>query len=325
MHKHMALSIDEVIELTHLGNRITAVIPTGPAPIRCLMWSIFSLLLRSTPNDLMEHFVVCVNGPDKRTGDPALQDRKQAFLEELRQMQWYTTDNPQNKRDMPITVIRAWSRVGHDEAVEMAMPWIHTDCYLLLHDDTIIMTQQWEEEIKKKFLPNKNAALAYGSPELLFAHCDHCIAHGLYMLRVPHPYTYFLVARKSCVHQARAHWNHYNLGSPQNPIQFDLGDEVGDLDEFSRYYGDKGLLLNPPQTSDPYNFLNMGMGAWVYYQSCQNGFDTVALDPDIVEHLGGASRVHLKRFQEILDTKQEILGPLESQIAAHPAYGPLFE
>jgi hypothetical protein len=34
-----------------------------------------------------------------------LQDKKQKFLEELRNMKW-------EDRDMPLTVIRAWSRIG---------------------------------------------------------------------------------------------------------------------------------------------------------------------------------------------------------------------
>lgn len=325
MHQNMAIDLDEIVELTHLKNKVTAIIPTGPAPMKSLLWSVFSLLLRSTPHGILDHFVVCINGPDKRTGDPTLQNHKQKFLEELRKLKWYTTNDPSNKRDMPITVIRAWSRVGHAEAVEMATTWVHTDSYLLLHDDVIIMSKNWEKEVTEKFFPNKKAMLAYGSPELHFAHCDHAIAHGLFMLRLPNLYTHFLIARKSLMLKAKVHWNIYNLGSYNNPIQFDLVDEAGDLENFMAHYSAKGLLRNPPQTSELYNFVNMGMGAWVYYKACENGYDLVQLDSDIVEHMTAASAVHLNRFKEILETKQDFYEPLEKEILAHPEYGPLYE
>ena len=324
MHKNMAVDIDEIIEFTHLKNKITAIIPTGPAPMKALLWSVFSLLLRSTPNDILEHFIVCINGPDKRTGNPALQDQKQNFLEDLRRMKWYTK-HAQDKKDMPITVIRAWSRVGHAEAVEMGVTWVHTDNYLLMHDDTIIMSKDWQEEVKNNFFTNKNAMLAYGSPDLHFAHCDHAIAHGLFMLRLPNLNTSFLLVKKSLMLKSQAHWHGYNLGSYQNPIQFDINDEVVDLENFLQYYKSKGLLRNPPQTSELYNFFNAGMGAWAYYKSCQNNYDIVKLDPDIAEHLNGASMVHINRFKEILETKQEIYEPLEKEILEHPDYGPLYE
>jgi hypothetical protein len=78
----MVIDIDEAVESTHVAEKITVIYPTYQAPIECLLWSTFSLLLRAKVKDLIEHFMVVINGPDKRTGDPTNQDQKQAFLEE---------------------------------------------------------------------------------------------------------------------------------------------------------------------------------------------------------------------------------------------------
>lgn len=312
MHKHMALSIKECIELTHLKEKVTAVIPTFSAPINCFMWSILSLLLRSKSNGILEHFVICINGPDKRTGDPSLQDEKQKFCEELRKMKW-------EERDMPITVIRAWSRVGHPEAVEMAMPWIHTDAYVLMHDDIIITGDpSWEDEVAKKFYANPKVALAYGSNELFFAHCDHCIAHGLYMLRLPSMYTHFLIARKSIMRELGANWLAYNLGSYENPIQFDLEEEIENLKEFEEYYKKKGMYNHPPQTQEMYNFVNMGMGAWVYEKINQSEFIIEKLNPEIITHFSGMSMWNDPDKEHKIEAKEEYIEEIENDIANSP-------
>jgi len=51
-----------------------------------------------------------------------------------------------------LTIIRAWSRVGHGQAVDMAMPWIHTEAYLLLGDDYIVRDSRWVDHLKTELL-----------------------------------------------------------------------------------------------------------------------------------------------------------------------------
>lgn len=94
MHPHMLLDVGECEQNSSLYRKITAIIPSFSAPLECLLWSVFSLLTRSQPGDKLEHIIVSINGPDKRTGDPALQDKKQAFLEELRNLKWAHRDMP---------------------------------------------------------------------------------------------------------------------------------------------------------------------------------------------------------------------------------------
>src|SRR6516162_7350459 len=113
-----------------LPGKTTVVMATSQSRIECLMWSMFSLLLRSTPG--LEHIIVAINGPDPRTGDPGLQDAKQSFLGELRNTRWQASGRD---CDMPLTVIRTWSRVGHSQATDGALPWVHTEFYTLMHDD----------------------------------------------------------------------------------------------------------------------------------------------------------------------------------------------
>src|SRR5271170_7195442 len=105
MHKHMAVDIESAATLTSLPNAITVVYPTSQSPIECLLWSTFSLLLRANVKDLIKHFTVVINGPDKRTGDPANQDLKLAFLQDLQRLKWWHVDKPKDQRDMPISIL----------------------------------------------------------------------------------------------------------------------------------------------------------------------------------------------------------------------------
>jgi len=322
MHKHMAIDLDEAVELTHISEKIIPIIPTSVAPIECLLWSVFSLLLRAKPDDLIEHFIVCINGPDKRTGDPKSGDIKQHFLEELRRLKWYHADRPKISKDMPITVIRAWSRIGHPEAVEMAMPWVHTDAYLLMHDDIIITKHNWLDEVRTKFYGNPNVAIAY-APQLMCALADTASYQDKNLLRFPHLLCCFLVCRKKHTRKNGGNWCGYHIPTPT----FRIKERVGNLWEFMEYYKSQNLINNqsPPKAELSYDYVSMEMGAWHFYTCVQNGYEFAALDPTLLVHLGTMSwesdtgkknRVH--RYQQQIDD-------LEAEIAAHPEYSKLYD
>lgn len=316
----MAFDRSECVEMSALPEKITAIIPTAAGPMECLLWSVFSLLLRSKPNDLIEHFVVCINGPDSRTGDETNCDIKQEFLEELRDMQWYHTDAPDTKKDMPITVIRAWSRIGHPEAVEMAIPWVHTDAYLLMHDDIIITKHSWLKEVREKFCHDPDVAIAF-SPRLLCAQCDSSTYHDKPILRMPHLLCAFLVCRRKWVEQTGTTWCGWHIPTPP----FKLHERVGNVEEFLNYYRKLNALDNPPDLNATYEYATMEMGAWLYYCLCQDGRKFAQLDPKLIHHFGTMS------WDSESGKMNRILGntyfakSIEKDILDHPDYGPLYQ
>lgn len=324
MHSHMALNIDECVEFTHLKQKVTAVIPTSNAAIECLMWSVFSLLLRSKPGGILEHFCVCINGPDIRTGNPELQDLKQKFLEELRDLEWYHTDNSANRCQMPLTVIRAWSRVGYAEAFEMALPWIHTDSYLLMHDDVFIDKKEWETEALEKFYADDDVAIAY-SQDFLGCKVDSPIHRGMYLLRLPQLDSTFMLCKKKWVMKAEASWVAYFIPSDDNFFMFDFEDI--DLDEFLKYYREKDLLDKNLVVNDIYNFARQGQGAWVYYKLCKLGKKFIEMNKDLVVHLGMMSRADVSREmkEDSIDLWRPEIDALEEEIMKHPEYSKLYE
>lgn len=317
----MAMSIEECVERTHLKEKVTAIIPTSNAPIECLLWSVFSLLLRSKPNGMLEHFCVNINGPDERTGDPKPQDIKQKFLEELRDMEWFHVNNS-SSRPMPLTVIRAWSRVGYAETLEMALSWVHTDSYLCMHDDVIITNTEWDKELKDKFYSDPNVALAY-APKLLDCDCDYAIHRGMYLLRLPQINTAFLAAKKSWIMKSGASWTGYHIPSDDNFLQFDIS-ELPDQDEFFKYYEDKNLMPEKIQTVELYNFVRQEIGAWIYYKLCQLGAKFAKLEDSVIhfEQMSNSSQeVQEKKISE----HKEDIEKLENEIMAHPAYSTLYK
>ncbi len=326
MHPQMALSIEECVQLSHLKEKITAVIPTYSANINCLMWSVFSLLLRSKTQDLLEHICVCVNGADSRTGPTAVQDEKQLFLEELRDIEWYHGDQP--RRPMPLTVIRAWSRVGWSESLEMALPWVHTDAYMLMHDDAFVTTPDWAEEVRAKFYGDDNVALA-GVPPLLGCKTEHHVHRGMYLLRLPQLQTTFLVVKKKWVMKAKATWTGYHIPSDDNVLQFDMSD-LEDAEGFFKFWRDQNLLSEPFMTSEMYNFVRQEVGAWVYYNLYRNGHAFAELRPDLVVHLEKMSwneppdenGVDPKNLR--IESHRDKIAELEALIDQHPEYSALY-
>jgi len=227
---------------------------------------------------------------------------------------------------MPISVIRAWSRIGHPEAVEMAMPWIHTDTYLIMHDDLIICQHEWLREVEKKFFEDPEVAIAYiktgPGVDLMCAKCDCSTYQDKPLLRFPHLLCLFLVCRKKYMWEMGSSWCGYHI--PVEP--FKLHERVGDVEEFLKYYRNLNALsvTGQPQTTEPYQYISMEMGAWHYYNAVQKGYKFAPLDIDLI-HFGAMSwEVDTGKGGRLQKYGKQIKA-LEEEIYAHPDYGPLYD
>lgn len=321
MHKHMLLGIEEATELTSLKEKITYIIPTSTAPINCLLWSVFSLLLRTRPDDIMEHFCVCINGPDKRTGDPTLQDRKQSFLEELRRLKWYHPDHPKVAKDMPLTVIRVWSRVGHPQALETAIPWVHTDTYVITHDDIILLDPLWTDKVRKHFYAEPKAAIGFTEP-LLCAVSETARLNDKNLLRFPHMLTTFLVCRKKWMNKLRSTWIGYHVELDD----FTIEDLTGNAEEFIRYHSKFMNDGMPPRKDLIYNYISMEIGA-LYFQKIRESKELkiVSIGDNIIKHLGVMSWGAKEDLERRVGANKKWISSLEQEIYRHPEYAKLYE
>lgn len=184
------------------------------------MWAVLSLLSRSDPFGFLEHITVVINGPDRRTGSPELQDRKQAFLEELRGLPW-RAPNGERARDMPLTVCRVWSQIGHAQAIETAVPWCRTESYLLMHDDAIVLRDDWQQQALG-FLDDPLLVLATvrqgdePRPAVFggFSWQPRGERPGEWSLALPHLNTVFTLCRKNLLAALGARWTGYHVEMP---------------------------------------------------------------------------------------------------------------
>jgi hypothetical protein len=272
-HPQMLLSLAECERLAQIPNKVTGIICTSVAPIECFMWSVFSLLLRST-REVLEHFIVVINGPDERTGDPSLQDAKQKFLEELRNMKW-------QGHDMPVTVVRTWSRVGHSQSVEQAVAWVHTQNYLAMHDDAIILSNRWQEEAKDFFTKPDVAARVW---ENLYYGCLSEYGAGL---GFAHFNSVFALCKKPIFTSTNARWIGYSL-----PLTFYIGN-FANFDNFMAWHKKHNLvndkILPPPKPDKEYNLISMDIGTWAVYNLYKNGYKFDKFSDDLVHHFLASS------------------------------------
>jgi len=314
MHPHMIFDIDECEELSSLRNKTTILMTTCQAPTNFLLWSVFSFLLRSKPNGFLEHLNIAINGPDKRTGSTALQDEKQSFLEDLRNLKWKSRVSDETK-DMPITVIRAWSRVGADQSMEMAATWAHTDSYIYAHDDLLLLKRDWESVMMDGLYRSPKVAIVYSKPLLQGTHCVD-VFNGEYKLNYPHLNAYFIGCRKGAVAKAGVRWAGYHIKK-----EFKISD-LEDVPEFLRfskeYYKD---LSNVRDVQ--FGYLSQDFGAWLYYKLKSQNYEMIPIENNLVYHFGSMSWGGVEK-NPISDAKH-LIDDLEKDIYEFKDYWNLYK
>jgi hypothetical protein len=237
------ISIDELESKSLIPGKICAIIPTFSAPVENLVWSIFSLLINSDSN-VMDHMIVSINGPDPRTGSVEVQDKKQSFIEELRSLKW-------GNKDMPITLMRTWSRIGHAQTIEQCMPWVHTEFYLSMHDDIIVLEKNWHDKVKE----------FQNDEKLLLAYWDRPVIRGLThdsfgRLELPHFSSIFTLCKKSRMKAINASWIGYYV-----PLEFKIGN-FWNYEDFIDWYKKNNLvqLHDIPSKDANFKYLTMDIG-----------------------------------------------------------------
>lgn len=308
-HPYMAFNIEECEKLSLLPKKNTLIMATSQNSMVIFMLSIFSILLRSNPQKL-EHIMVCINGPDKRCGDPILQNIKQDFLEELRNMKWHS-------RDMPLTVIRAWSRLGHSHSLEMAIPWVHTEFYTIIHDDVIILCKEWCEEAIES-LNNPKAAICY-FPPLLNRGVSKKIHNNKWFLDLPHLNSAFMVCKKYSLSQSGARWIGYHFEH-----EFNLYDRV-DIKKFLDHHYELNNIESFPVIEKPYSGIGMDIGAWVYNNLLENKYEFIPMKKNTAIHLVGMSWHSDDLKEKTLETNKDDINLIYEEIKKNENYISLFE
>lgn len=299
----MILEIDECEELSLIKNKTNFIIPTSQAEIKFLMWAVFSVLLRSKIGNFTEHINVVINGADIRTGDPSLQDKKQKFLEDLRNLNWRNSLS-EDESAMPLTVMRVWSRLGAEQSFESVLPWVHTDSYVYMHDDAIWLEKNWEENFKKE-LYQKDVGIICG--------CDQ-----------RHTMKDFYLNEKSITeYNNKLKLNFPHIVSPciasKKPLTTKLGIK------WSGYHFEKQIELE----SKKIDYISHDIGSWANYIMKKNGYKTIISSCVKIHHFGAMSWLHRRRNPELqikrkMDEGNQHIQKIEEEIKNIPEYWKLY-
>jgi hypothetical protein len=288
------IEIDECIRRTTIKGKTTAIIASCQSEMRVFMWSIFSLLLRSS--NKLEHVIVCLNGPDERTGSPELQDKKQRFVEELRSM------------NVPLTLIRVWSRVGHPPSLEMAIPWVHTEMYTIMHDDIIIRQNDWLEKATDE-LENENVIWVY-APPLLMNDLTKYKNDKKISLKLPHPNSAFITCRTDRISKYRYRWIGFHIEK-----EFQIENHY-DYSNYIDYHKSKNLLNIEydddrfPTQETKYNCLSLDIGYFLFNECLENNLEFKPLDDNAIHHFVGSSW----KNKSLKDSNHPFVDELEEEI-----------
>jgi hypothetical protein len=274
----MILAESQACELGS-GPGATAIIATYNSNPKLFAFVVLSLFANSED---LEHLIVVINGPDSRTGSTATQDVKQAFLEAIR-------NEKLGDRAMPLTVLRVWSRLGHGQALDSAIPWVTTKHYLIMHDDVLVLSERWMGEAQK-LLSNPQVAIAYAErPHILqgISRSGNAEKAGI---TFPHANTSFMMCRRSSVVDLR--WAGYFVDKEYPLIKLDATKEF-----FQKHngYGVAHTSLEVPQSPE---FLSYDIGSYLLATLQHRGFKFSKLPEGMIYHLGGISWVDKPHVRE---------------------------
>lgn len=312
-HDHMIFSVEECENATLIPDKNTAIIATSQGPIKLLMLTLLSLLLRSNQKYL-EHIIVCINGPDTRCGDPSLQDKKQKFLEELRNMKW-------EDKDMPLTVIRAWSRIGHSQALEMAIPWVHTEYYTIMHDDIIVLKNDWCEEASEIFKDPK-VAMVHCSPEQ-YGNCFELIFEGdKKFIGNAHLQNPIAVCKKSIMTKLGARWYGYHIVKDYSMKKINYEKYI----EYNNQYKNKDIRMVFPKENSDYNGLSFDIGSWMIHEIKENGYNIKTFSNEKIIHFVKSSWSNDQNYVENKERQhKKVFESIESEIERYPQFSELYK
>jgi len=299
---------------TLIPKKICAIIPTFSSPINCFMWSVFSLLIRSDP-DRLEHLIIGINGPDSRDPNPSgcpLQDTKQKFVEDLRGITRWTRHDMFNPG--ALTLIRTWSRIGHAQMLEQCINWVHTEYYLSMHDDVIVMDKSWADHSDRFSSDPRLAVLTWGSPLM----CKTQNNHGT--LDMPHMNTIFTMCNKPIMRMMDASWVGYHISK-----RFRISDRE-DFKQFMEFQDLNGCLEKEHPTLSirgdmQFENCSLDIGSFVYPKIKKMGLKVESIPEHCVAHFGGVSwRNPSVAYEDHREIRQ-----LESEINSIPQYREIYE
>ncbi|MEI8270660.1 MAG: hypothetical protein WCG45_04775 [bacterium] len=312
-HPQMLFDLEECEKLSSVQDKTTFLITTGQAHINFLMWSIFSILIRSKVGDFLEHINVAINGPDERSGDPTLQNIKQNFLEDLRSLKWRSQEDGPSV-DMPLTVSRVWSRVGAEQSLEMILPWVHTDSYIYVHDDIIWNTYDWEKTIRLN-LYKKNVAIVC-APPLETGDLSWSLYEDEPKLNFPHIVNHCIAVRKPILAKLGLKWTGYHF---QNT--FKLEDRAPNMDLFLA--GHRPRVL-PLQNTKEYKYASYDVGAWVLNGLKRSGYEINSVPNLDVFHFVSMSWTNKSNILSRLEYAKPMIERLEAELKMFPDYWKLY-
>lgn len=269
----MCLSIEDCVDKTTIKDKVNFIIQSYNTPMKKFMLSVFSVLLNSKEGGVFEHICICINGPDKRTGDTQLQDNKQKFIEELRTYGWHPY-NHEELRSAPVTLIRAWSRVGKAESIEMATNWVHTNHFIVMDDD-VILNRGWENNLKEFLEDDKIAIAGINIEQQEKVIAEH--NRAMYLIKYPRMNTKFIICKKKHMIGSGGKFNQYFIPSENNYFEFDHKELKKEFFDFWEVSPDDFQIC-----LEKYNYVYHQLGSWIYFNLKTKGFKIKNIEEKIL-------------------------------------------
>jgi len=302
------LTYEQCEKMTLIPGKVCGIIPTSTAPLKSFMLSVFSLFLRSDP-DVLDHLIVAINGPDERTGDTSNQDLKQSFIEDVRNTKWRRYEH-----GMPITLIRTWSRIGHAQTLEQCIPWVHTEFYLAMHDDVLVLDSGWCDRTCDFRNDEKMVCVSAGSP----IHQRLCAVGDI--LGLPHFNSVFTLCSKPKMKSINANWIGYHV-----PLNFRV-DNLWDYDDFIEYHRRHDLLcvtnkIGPPNKE--YKVLSIDIGGCFLHDMVNRNLKMGEFREGLIKHFSSLSWAQ-DRIQHFNEGDFEEVRTLEKEIMNEPEFAEIY-
>jgi hypothetical protein len=289
-HSHLVIDPVQSMGLNELKEKTTVIMATSQSDMMILMWSVFSLFLRSSS---FEHLMVSINGPNKKTGNPNLQNIKQKFFEKLIE-----------EYDLPISLLRIIGRQGHAHSIDSCIPWVHTEYYTLMHDDVLLL-RDWNEELSSSgYLADPRRSVILCPPNLVSPMQVSKFKEQA-KLGIPHLNTFFVHVKKSVTESFGSRWHGYH-----SPFEFTLDGDWAD--EFLDFHNEH--ISKSVKKGQKFYFHSTDVGTYIWYELIKNNHRIYNFSKDFCIHIRESSWCNNLNLAVRLDRYKNQINELNKQI-----------
>jgi hypothetical protein len=249
------------------ANKTTIIVTTSFASFKKFSLCLISLVANTRNNHDIENIVVNITGPDRKSPESALQDKKQELADVLS-----CVNLGESRKN--IIVMRSWSPLTHGRMIEQALGHVNTENYMILQDHVFMASDKINDEIIN-FDADRSQTIRLWDHE-----CDVSFKVGDGWITTPNACASLALCKTSDMKMIGASWSDYSIS-----MEFHVGNFVSQKQFLKEHQVLPDELQK--QNSEPFLGIDMPPGTFVQDKLVKNKCGISWFEKDMAESMNG--------------------------------------